>query len=153
MPPETLLKQQIHFSMIRSYQAADLLTLGNAAAGTAAILSIMSYLITPESWRVYAALLLLPAALGFDIADGRVARRQKTNSMFGQELDSLTSLDLALRRPAWPMGLACAAAGTRSFLSILLPAASAGSRVTILLRRSLPTKAGKCAISKEHLFL
>ncbi|HEX9143407.1 MAG TPA: CDP-alcohol phosphatidyltransferase family protein [Candidatus Binatia bacterium] len=92
MPPETLLKQQIHFSMIRSYQAADLLTLGNAAAGTAAILSIMSYLITPESWRVYAALLLLPAALGFDIADGRVARRQKTNSMFGQELDSLADI-------------------------------------------------------------
>ena len=92
MPPETLLKQQIHFSMIRSYQAADLLTLANAAAGTAAILSIMSYLITPESWRVYAALLLLPTALVLDIADGRVARRQKTNSMFGQELDSLADI-------------------------------------------------------------
>ena len=92
MPPETLLKQQIHFSMIRSYQAADLLTLANAAAGTAAILAIMSYLITPESWRVYAALLLLPAALVFDIADGRVARRRKRNSMFGQELDSLADI-------------------------------------------------------------
>jgi len=110
--------------MIRSYQAADLLTLGNAAAGTAAILNIMSYLIAPESWRVYAALLLLPAALGFDIADGRVARRQKTNSMFGQELDSLADIvSFGVAPACLAYGLGMRGAGTRSFLSILLPAA------------------------------
>jgi len=92
MPPETLLKRQIHFSMIRSYQAADLLTLTNAAAGTAAILAVMSYLVTQESWRIYAALILLPTALVLDIADGRVARQHKRDSLFGQELDSLADI-------------------------------------------------------------
>jgi CDP-diacylglycerol--serine O-phosphatidyltransferase len=85
-------KQPTHFSMLRSYQVADLLTLANAAAGTAAILSMMSYLTKAESWRVYLALALLPVALAFDIADGRVARWRHENSVFGEELDSLADI-------------------------------------------------------------
>ncbi|HEY1373718.1 MAG TPA: CDP-alcohol phosphatidyltransferase family protein [Candidatus Binatia bacterium] len=81
-----------HFSMLRSYRAADLLTLGNAASGTAAIFAIMSYLETPDRWRVYLALGLLPLALVLDIADGRVARWQKKHSLFGGELDSLADI-------------------------------------------------------------
>ncbi len=81
-----------HFSMLRSYRAADLLTLGNAAAGTAAIFAAMSYLETPDRWRVYLALGLLPLALVLDIADGRVARWQKKHSLFGGELDSLADI-------------------------------------------------------------
>jgi CDP-diacylglycerol--serine O-phosphatidyltransferase len=81
-----------HFSMLRSYRAADILTLGNAACGTAAIFAIMSYLEAPERWRVYLALGLLPLALVFDVADGRVARRQKKHSLFGGELDSLADI-------------------------------------------------------------
>src|ERR1051325_5597210 len=77
-----------HFSMLRSYRPADLLTLGNAAAGTAAIFAVMSYVETPDRWRVYLALGLLPLALALDIADGRVARWQKKHSLFGGELRS-----------------------------------------------------------------
>jgi CDP-diacylglycerol--serine O-phosphatidyltransferase len=85
-------RRKTHFSMLRSYRPADVLTLGNAAAGTAAIFALMSYLETPDRWRVYLALWLLPLALIFDIADGRVARRQKKQSFFGGELDSLADI-------------------------------------------------------------
>jgi CDP-diacylglycerol---serine O-phosphatidyltransferase len=46
-------KARVHFSMVRDYQLADLITLLNAAAGTGAIFAMMSYLLDPESWRVY----------------------------------------------------------------------------------------------------
>jgi CDP-diacylglycerol---serine O-phosphatidyltransferase len=85
-------KRQVHFSMLRSYQTADLITLANGAAGMAAILAMMSYLRAPEDWRVYLALSLITLALLFDIADGKVARRQHNNSVFGQELDSLADI-------------------------------------------------------------
>ncbi|HET9297115.1 MAG TPA: CDP-alcohol phosphatidyltransferase family protein, partial [Candidatus Binatia bacterium] len=85
-------KRPIHFSMLRSYQTADLITLANGAAGMAAILSMMSYLQSPENWRVYLALSLIPIAFIFDILDGKLARRQHKNSVFGQELDSLADI-------------------------------------------------------------
>ena len=81
-----------HFSMLRGYHAADFLTLGNGAAGTGAIFAAMSYLLTPDRWRVYLALWLLPLALVLDVADGRVARRRQTQSAFGGELDSLADI-------------------------------------------------------------
>jgi CDP-diacylglycerol--serine O-phosphatidyltransferase len=52
----------------------------------------MSYLTSPDNWRIYLALALLPAALVFDIADGKVARRHDEQSPFGQELDSLADI-------------------------------------------------------------
>jgi CDP-diacylglycerol--serine O-phosphatidyltransferase len=85
-------RRPIHFSMLRSYETADLLTLGNGAAGTAAILAMMSYLRTADDWNVYLALALIPAALALDIADGKVARRRHQNSVFGRELDSLADV-------------------------------------------------------------
>jgi CDP-diacylglycerol--serine O-phosphatidyltransferase len=90
---EGLQRRQIgHFSLLRSYRLADLLTLANAAAGMASILLMMSYLLSPESWRVTLALGLLPVALGFDVADGLVARWRHQHSRFGQELDSLADI-------------------------------------------------------------
>ena len=85
-------KKRVHFSMLRNYHPADLITLANGAAGTAAILMIMSYLTTPEIWRVYFAVLLLAVALVLDIADGTIARRRDEHSPFGQELDSLADI-------------------------------------------------------------
>jgi len=82
----------VHFSMLRSYRLADLLTLANAFAGTASILAMLSYLVTPEPWRVSLALGLLPLALVFDIADGWVARGRSQHSGFGRELDSLADI-------------------------------------------------------------
>jgi CDP-diacylglycerol--serine O-phosphatidyltransferase len=92
MEARTPPKQRVHFSMLRGYQAADLLTLCNAASGTAAIFAVMSYLITAENWRIYAALALISLALAFDIADGRMARRRRDHSLFGRELDSLADI-------------------------------------------------------------
>lgn len=85
-------RRRIHFSMLRSYQLADLLTLANGAAGTSSVFAAMSYLTAPEHWRIYLALALLPLALILDIADGKVARRHREESLFGQELDSLADI-------------------------------------------------------------
>lgn len=85
-------KERVHFSMLRDYRAADLITLANAGAGMAAVLIMMSYLTTAEAWRVYLSLALIPVALFFDIADGRVARRRDQHSSFGRELDSLADI-------------------------------------------------------------
>jgi CDP-diacylglycerol--serine O-phosphatidyltransferase len=78
--------------MLRGYQLADLITLANGAAGTASVFATMSYLTMPEYWRIYLALSLLPLALILDIADGKVARRHRKQSPFGQELDSLADI-------------------------------------------------------------
>jgi len=85
-------RQLGHFSILRGYRLADLFTLANAFAGTASILTMMSYLLTPEPWRVNLALGLLPLALIFDIADGRIARKRSQTSEFGRELDSLADI-------------------------------------------------------------
>ena len=85
-------RKRTHFSMLRNYQTADLITLANGAAGTAAIFASMSYLIAAEIWRIYLAMGLLAVALILDIADGKVARRRGEHSPFGQELDSLADI-------------------------------------------------------------
>jgi CDP-diacylglycerol---serine O-phosphatidyltransferase len=92
MAKEPARRARVHFSMLRNYQPADLITLANGAAGMAAVFATMSYLISPDHWRIYLALTLLPIALVFDIADGKVARRQHEQSLFGQELDSLADI-------------------------------------------------------------
>ncbi len=78
--------------MLRDYRAADLITLANGGAGMAAVLAMMSYLVTAEDWRVYLSLALVLVALLLDIADGKVARRRGEHSPFGQELDSLADI-------------------------------------------------------------
>jgi CDP-diacylglycerol---serine O-phosphatidyltransferase len=92
MAKEPARRARVHFSMLRNYQPADLITLANGAAGMAAVFATMSYLISADHWRIYLALSLLPIALIFDIADGKVARRQHEQSLFGQELDSLADI-------------------------------------------------------------
>lgn len=81
-----------HFSMVRDFQVADSITLLNAAAGSGAIFAMMSYLLSPESWRVYLALGLILLALVFDVLDGRIARARHEHSVFGRELDSLADI-------------------------------------------------------------
>jgi CDP-diacylglycerol--serine O-phosphatidyltransferase len=85
-------KPRAHFSMVRDYQVADLLTLFNAAAGTAAIFAMMSFLLSQENWRVYLALCLIALAFAFDVFDGWVARARHEHSVFGRELDSLADI-------------------------------------------------------------
>lgn len=85
-------KKPRRFSMLRSFQVADLLTLANGFSGTAAIFSMMKYLVSGEVTYLLAVFGLLPAALVFDVLDGRVARMRHEQSLLGQELDSLADL-------------------------------------------------------------
>ena len=80
------------FSMIREFHLADWITLGNAVCGVGALFAVMSYLRMQDVLHLYFACGLIPAALVFDVLDGRVARwRQKTSAM-GRELDSLADV-------------------------------------------------------------
>ncbi|TPX60449.1 CDP-diacylglycerol---serine O-phosphatidyltransferase [Spizellomyces sp. 'palustris'] len=81
-----------HFSMIREFVLADLVTLCNSASGSTSIFASLKYVTTQNVWFLYAAILLLPAALLFDILDGRVARWSRSSSPMGRELDSLADV-------------------------------------------------------------
>ncbi len=80
------------FSMIRSFVLADFLTLGNGFCGTGAVLALMQYLVSNEARWLVTALWLLPLALAFDVADGRVARWRRQSSVLGADLDSLADI-------------------------------------------------------------
>jgi CDP-diacylglycerol---serine O-phosphatidyltransferase len=84
--------RQRHFSMIRDFHVADFFTLANGASGTAAIFLAMEHVREPGPGRVYAASVLIVAALVFDVLDGRIARRRHTSSALGRELDSLADV-------------------------------------------------------------
>lgn len=83
---------QQHFSMLRSFHLADFLTLGNAASGTAAILFAMLFMQNGDIGLFLAAAAMAPAALAFDVLDGRVARWRHAHSAMGRELDSLADI-------------------------------------------------------------
>lgn len=78
--------------MIRSFVFADFLTLGNGFCGTGCILALMQYLLTREHKYLTIAMSLLPVALFFDFADGRVARWRHKSSPLGADLDSLADV-------------------------------------------------------------
>lgn len=82
-----------HISMIRSYTWADLLTIGNASCGTISIFLCLDYLATTNRRFLWAAFILLPAALVCDVLDGYVARlNRKRQSVLGADLDSLADV-------------------------------------------------------------
>ena len=82
-----------HMSMLRSYTWADLLTIANASCGTIAIFLCLDYLATNRPRFLWAAFILLPAALVFDVLDGYVARLdKKRQSVLGADLDSLADV-------------------------------------------------------------
>jgi CDP-diacylglycerol--serine O-phosphatidyltransferase len=145
---ESAHQQVSHFSMLRSYHIADLLTLANAFAGTASILAMMSYLVTPESWRVYLALGLLPVALAFDIADGYLARWHQTHSVFGQELDSLADIvSFGVAPVAVAYGL-----GMRGGLDVLILVFFVGCGISRLARFNITAAQLSDATGKVQYF-
>src|SRR5207302_9246852 len=81
-----------HFSMIRGFHLADLFTLANAACGVAAVLWAMAYVANGSTTDLLTAAALAPAALVFDVLDGRIARHRGTHSALGRELDSLADV-------------------------------------------------------------
>jgi len=79
--------------MLRSYTAADLLTIGNAACGTIAIFLCLDYVASGERRFLWSAFVLLPAALACDVSDGYVARLNRARqSRLGADLDSLADV-------------------------------------------------------------
>ncbi len=91
-PIETTPPKPRRFSMIRSFILADFLTLGNGFCGSGSVLAAMQYLVTKEGRWLVTAMSLLPVALVFDFADGRVARWRRRASFLGADLDSLADV-------------------------------------------------------------
>jgi CDP-diacylglycerol--serine O-phosphatidyltransferase len=86
-------EQRPRLSMLRSYTAADVLTIGNASCGTVALFLCLDYVETGRNRFIWIAFLLLPMALVFDVLDGWVARRQPhRQSVLGGDLDSLADV-------------------------------------------------------------
>lgn len=81
-----------HFSMIRNFHLADFVTLANAACGVAGVLLAMRFLLTRDITDFWWAAAMAPAALVFDVLDGRVARWRQQSSILGRELDSLADV-------------------------------------------------------------
>jgi CDP-diacylglycerol--serine O-phosphatidyltransferase len=98
-----------HFSMIREFHLADLLTLANGGCGTAALFLAMDHVREAGVGKLYAAGALVSAALVFDVMDGRVARWRHRASPLGRELDSLADV---ISFGVAPAGLAFAAGMT-----------------------------------------
>lgn len=102
--------------MIRSFVLADFLTLGNGLCGSASVLAAMQYLVTDDDRWLLFAMILLPVALVFDFADGRVARWRRRSSLLGADLDSLADVISFGMAPA-ALGFA---AGLRGALDVLI---------------------------------
>lgn len=81
-----------HFTLIRSFVPADFLTLGNGFCGSGSVLALMQHLVTGADRWLIVAMALLPVALVFDFADGRVARWRRRSSFLGADLDSLADV-------------------------------------------------------------
>jgi CDP-diacylglycerol--serine O-phosphatidyltransferase len=79
--------------MLRSFTAADVLTLGNASCGTVAVFLCLDYLASDNRRFLWIAFFLLPAALILDVLDGQVARASAhRQSTLGGDLDSLADV-------------------------------------------------------------
>ena len=96
--------------MIRGFHLADVFTLGNAACGFAAVLMAMRSLATGGVDDLLIAAAFAPAALVFDVLDGRIARWRQTSSALGRELDSLADVISFGVAPA-ALAFACGARG------------------------------------------
>jgi len=89
--PSTVVRKK-RFSMLREFAAANWLTLANGFCGAGSILAAMQYVATEQLGYLWTAMALLPLALFFDFADGRVARWRRRSSMLGADLDSLADV-------------------------------------------------------------
>ena len=101
-----------HFSMIRSFHLADLLTIANGCCGILAIFHAMHFIESGSTRMLWVAAGLIPLAAVFDFLDGRVARWRHTPSPMGREMDSLADV---ISFGAAPAAIAYAA-GLRTIL-------------------------------------
>jgi len=78
--------------MIREFHLADLFTLANAGCGMAAVFCAIIHVGGESRPHFFAAVVLVFAALVFDVLDGRIARWRQKHSALGRELDSLADV-------------------------------------------------------------
>lgn len=78
--------------MIRGFHLADWITMGNAVCGMAAVFAAMAHLRDDAAATLLLATAFVPAALVFDVFDGRIARWRQQQSSLGRELDSLADV-------------------------------------------------------------
>lgn len=114
MNDSTTKPRKQRFSMLRTFALADVLTLANGFCGAGSILALMQHIATGMKSWLYVAIVLLPIALFFDFADGRVARWRHRSSPLGADLDSLADVISFGMAPA-ALGFA---AGLRSSLDV-----------------------------------
>ncbi|KAJ3735379.1 CDP-diacylglycerol-serine O-phosphatidyltransferase [Lentinula guzmanii] len=81
-----------HFSLVRNFRLADLVTIMNGVCGSFSVFSSANYLLSNDRDYLWSALAFPLAGLLFDFFDGKVARWRKSSSLVGQELDSLADL-------------------------------------------------------------
>jgi len=81
-----------HFSLVRNFRLADLVTIMNGVCGALSVFSSARYLVTKDDDQLWTALALPVAGCIFDLMDGKIARWRNSSSMLGQELDSLADL-------------------------------------------------------------
>ncbi|KAJ4488116.1 CDP-diacylglycerol-serine O-phosphatidyltransferase [Lentinula aciculospora] len=81
-----------HFSLVRNFRLADLVTIMNGVCGSFSVFSSANYLLSNDRDYLWSALAFPLAGLLFDFFDGKVARWRKSSSLLGQELDSLADL-------------------------------------------------------------
>jgi CDP-diacylglycerol--serine O-phosphatidyltransferase len=96
--------------MLRTFALADVLTLANGFCGAGSILALMQHIATGSVGWLWVAIVLLPIALFFDFADGRVARWRHRSSPLGADLDSLAdviSFGMAPAALGFAAGLRC----------------------------------------------
>ncbi|KAG0002401.1 CDP-diacylglycerol-serine O-phosphatidyltransferase [Modicella reniformis] len=87
-----LTKDDGHFNLVRNFHLADVITLCNGACGAVSIFSNLRYLINHDPYYLKMAMWCILLGFIFDVFDGRIARWRNTNSILGQELDSLADV-------------------------------------------------------------
>ena len=137
-----------HFSMIRSFHLADLFTIANGFCGVGALFAAMWYLTTRDRRYLYAAALLVPVALVFDVLDGRIARWRHATSPMGREMDSLADV---ISFGVAPAGIAFAA-GLTSVLDQLVLMYFVGCGLSRLARFNVTAEALGGATGKVRYF-
>jgi CDP-diacylglycerol---serine O-phosphatidyltransferase len=80
------------FSLLRTFTAADFITLINAVSGVSSIFASFEYGRGGQLGFLWAAVVLVVVAAVADFMDGRVARRSRRTSTLGGDLDSLADL-------------------------------------------------------------
>lgn len=81
-----------HFSLVRNFRLADVITIMNGVCGSLSIFSSCQFILSLELQYLHRACLFPILSLGFDFLDGKVARFRQESSVLGQELDSLADL-------------------------------------------------------------